>query len=85
MTLLAKENHPANISARNAALKGTFSSQTSVTAKGILSQMITWEKIAREAQQWPQRKYKVVNLTVVTLLKRESSGLTKQQTGHTGD
>ena len=51
LTLFVKENHPDNISARNAALKGTFSSQTSVTTKGILPQMITWEKIAREAQQ----------------------------------
>lgn len=84
--LLAKENHPVNNSTRNAALKGTISSQISIMIQRDIFPNDNVEKWLEKPNSWPQeKKYKVVNFTIVHLLKRESSDLTKQQPSHTGD
>lgn len=56
--LEAKQNHLADISAKNAALKGVSSSQTSVMVQRDVSPVENLEKLARESQQLASKKVK---------------------------
>ena len=57
-SLEAKGTHLADISARNATLKGTNNRQTSVMGERDISLNDNLGKLAKEAQQWPQKKQK---------------------------
>ena len=57
-SLEAKGNHLADISTRNAALKGNNSSQTSFLVQRDISPNDNLEKLAREAQQLALEKEK---------------------------
>ena len=57
-SLEAKGNHLADISARNATVKGTNNRQTSVMVERDTSLNDNLGKLATEAQQWPQKKQK---------------------------
>lgn len=54
-SLEAKENHPADISMRNAVLKGTRSSQTFFMTQRYISLGDNLEKTGSEAQYWLQK------------------------------
>ena len=84
----AEQNHLAaiNIAARNAALKGTNSNQTSVVVQRDISQNDNLEKLAQRANSWSQkRKNKIRNSTTVGSIKEKALVWTKEQHRHMGD
>lgn len=75
-TLEVKENHLADIFARNAVCKTTRSSQTSIMMQRDISPNDNLEKLAGEAQQLASGKEnKIGNSAIVCLIKREGSSL----------
>ena len=78
--LEAKGNHLVDVSAKNAALKGTNSNQTSVMVQKDISQNDNLEKLAQRANSWPQKKKnKIRNSTTVGLIKEKALVWTKKQ------
>ena len=76
-SLEAKGNHLADVSAKNADLKGTDSSQNSAMVQRDISPNDNLEKLTREAQQLAseKKKTKIGNSTTFGLIQRKSSGL----------
>ena len=76
-SLETKGNHLADISARNAILKGTNNSQTSVIIHRDISLNDTLEKTGYRSPkiEFSKRKNKIGNLTIVCLEKRGKYGL----------
>ena len=75
--LEAKRNNLAGISARNATLKGTSHSQTSVMVQRDISPNDNLKNLAREKPyNWPQkRKNNIGNSRIIDFIKGDSSDL----------
>lgn len=84
-SLEAKGNHHADVSARNAALKESNSSQTSPMAQRCISTNAN-KNLGTEMSNWPQkRKNRTRNSTISGLIKTESSGLDQVSLSPNGD
>lgn len=83
-SLEAKDNDTADISIKYDALNRPTAAEHLSWSNGLITEVIIQKNCPEKLKNWAQeKKNKIGNSTIVSLIKRESSGL--DQITHTGD